>query len=231
MSVRIIFRAMASAPLVAASPAVAEVIQSEDNHFVTRDEALVETDPKATWLALISPSRWWSSEHTWTGDSSNLSLMPQASGCFCETIPEIEDEDRITLEGSAEHMRVVQAHPERALRMIGALGPLQSEPVTGVLMIALSAVENGTRIVWEYNVGGQTRYNTAEIAIAVDGVMSLQLGRLADMLGRVERAGSAMKDGPENETEISPSDDAGASEPKAPESVSVDAAFDDLTDD
>src|SRR3546814_8253213 len=83
--------------------------------------------------------------------------------------------DRITLEGSVEHMRVIQAYPERALRMQGALGPLQSEAVTGILTIAISEVEDGTRIVWEYVVGGHMRFEIPVIAKAVDGVMSQQL--------------------------------------------------------
>lgn len=217
-----------------AMPASAEVVRSEEGHFVTRDEAVVEADPKATWLALISPADWWSAEHTWTGEAGNLSLMPKAGGCFCETIPEMEDTDRITLEGSVEHMRVVQAHPERALRMVGALGPLQSEPVTGVLTIALTEVDEGTRIVWEYNVGGPLRYESGAIAQAVDGVMSLQLAGLAEMLGRIEGAAipeDAFEDGAGEATDGSADGDAdldAASE--ARDTDSVEDAFGDLSD-
>ncbi len=218
--------------LALATSANAEVVSSEDEHFITRDEAVVEADPKAVWLALISPAGWWSDEHTWTADAGNLSMMPQAGGCFCETIPEVEDSDRITLEGSVEHMRVVQAHPERALRMVGALGPLQSEPVTGVLTIALSEVEEGTRIVWEYNVAGAMRYETAAIARAVDGVMSLQLAGLADLLGPVtmsEAEDARVKDEAEVDEETQdevPEDEAADADVPA----SVDDAFGDLAD-
>ena len=175
------------------SPAFAEVIEEKDSGFVTKDEAVVSATPKETWLALISPSDWWSSAHTWSADAGNLRMTPQAGGCFCEKIPEVVTEDSFTLEGSVEHMRVIQAYPERALRMVGALGPLQSEPVTGVLTIVLTEVElpgqfgaKGTRIVWEYNVGGSMRYEVPVISRAVDVVMSLQLAGLADKLGLVE---------------------------------------------
>ncbi|BDI61470.1 SRPBCC family protein [Qipengyuania nanhaisediminis] len=168
------------------APAAAEVVTAENGHFVTRAEAIVEADPKAVWLALISPARWWSDEHTWSADAANLSLVPQAGGCFCEKIPEVDEPGRFTLEGSVEHMRVIQAYPEVALRMQGALGPLQSEPVTGVLTIAISEADNGTRIVWEYNVAGAMRYPLPVIAQAVDGVMTLQLTRLGNALGMVE---------------------------------------------
>ncbi len=181
---------------IAAMPVSAEVVQTTQSGFITRDEAVVKADLKATWLALISPAQWWSSEHTWSADAANLSLTPQAGGCFCETIPEVDEPDRFTLEGSVEHMRVIHAFPESALRMVGALGPLQSEPVTGVLTIALSKVDGGTRIVWEYNVGGSMRYEVPVIAKAVDGVMSAQLAGLANKLGRVaQRKGSGLDAG------------------------------------
>ncbi len=188
---------VACAGALATMPASAEVVDSSDAGFITRDEAVVEADLKATWLALISPADWWSSEHTWSADSANLKLTPQAGGCFCETIPEVDEPNRFTLEGSVEHMRVIQAYPENALRMVGALGPLQSEPVTGVLTIALSKVDKGTRIVWEYNVGGPMRYEVPVIAKAVDGVMTMQLAGLATKLGRVDKpAGASEKDAP-----------------------------------
>ena len=146
------------------APAIAEVTEAHDDHIITRAEAVVDASRTETWLAIISPARWWDSGHTWSADAANLRLTPQAGGCFCETIPETETADGgFTLEGSVEHMRVIQAYPEVALRMSGALGPLQSEPVAGILTIAMSDVEPGeegaprTRIVWEYNVGGSMR--------------------------------------------------------------------------
>lgn len=229
-----------------ASPALAEIVEAGEDHFVTRNEAVVDATPTETWLALISPARWWSGEHTWSADAANLTLMPQAGGCFCEKIPEVDEPGRFTLEGSVEHMRVVQAYPEVALRMNGALGPLQSEPVTGVLTIALSPVEGEdgkktTRIVWEYNVGGKMRYPIEVIAPAVDGVMTLQLTRLADMLGTlVAPVTPSSVPAPEPEPEPAEQDDAGEGPVTIdPESVieeggepsAVDEAFGDLSDD
>lgn len=170
---------------LAAAPAAAEVTRSSEIGFVSRNEVVVSATPKEVWLALISPASWWDKAHTWSGDAKNLTLTPQAGGCFCETIPEVDEPGRFTLQGSVEHMRVVQAYPEAALRMIGSLGPLQSEPVTGVLTIVLSKHEKGTRIVWEYNVGGSMRYEVPVISKAVDGVMATQLAALAKPLGVV----------------------------------------------
>jgi outer membrane biosynthesis protein TonB len=178
--------ALALAALTLSAPAAAEVTRSSDSGFVSRHEVVVEASPKEVWLALISPAQWWTSDHTWSGDAANLTLTPQAGGCFCETIPAVDEPERFTLQGSVEHMRVIQAYPEQALRMTGALGPLQSEPVVGVLTIAISEVEQGTRIVWEYNVGGAMRYEIPMISKAVDGVMGIQLKSLAKTLGPVD---------------------------------------------
>ncbi len=171
--------------LAYSAPAFAEITHSTESSFVSRHEVVVKATPKEVWLAMISPAGWWQSAHTWSGDAKNLTLTPQAGGCFCETIPEVDEPGRFTLQGSVEHMRVIQAYPEQALRMVGNLGPLQSEPVTGVLTIAISKVEKGTRIVWEYNVGGPMRYEVPVISKAVDGVMGAQLASLGKLLGVV----------------------------------------------
>lgn len=167
------------------APVAAEIVSTRADGFVVRHETVVAADPKQTWLALISPDGWWRGEHTWSGDAANLSLMPKAGACFCERMPGVDEPGRFTLEGSVEHMRVVQANPERALRMRGGLGPLQSEPATGILTITLTSVNEGTRIVWEYNVGGPMRYEIPVISKAVDGVIGLQAAALGDVLGRV----------------------------------------------
>lgn len=233
----VIISAAAFALAGTASPALAEIVEAAPDHFVIRNEAVVAASPKEAWLALISPARWWSSEHTWSADAANLTLTPQAGGCFCETIPEVSTPDRFTLEGSVEHMRVIQAYPESALRMVGALGPLQSEPVTGVLTIALSETDQGTRIVWEYNVGGKMRFPPQVIAPAVDGVITLQLTRLADMLGTViaPTVGApqpASEPAPEAEGEEAPAtiepEEVIEAAPEAPSAV--DDAFGDLSD-
>ena len=77
--------------------------------------------------------------------------------------------------------------------MVGALGPLQSEGVTGTLSIGLKPVGGGTQITFEYVVGGYMRYDTDEIAPAVDGVIGQQLDRLAALLGGGKADASAKK--------------------------------------
>jgi hypothetical protein len=178
--------------LAQASLASAEVVETSGDHFVTRESVTVKAAPKAAWLALIDPAGWWDKGHTWSGSAANLSLAPQAGGCFCERLPEKDTATEIGLAGSAQHLTVVMAEPMKVLRMRGALGPLQSEPVDGVLTITMQAVAGGgTKLVWEYVVGGHMRYPVGKISASVDEVMSQQLGHLADKLGRAGPAPAA----------------------------------------
>lgn len=176
----------ATAVLFAAVPLRAEIIAMTADGFVTRDTASVSADPLETWLALTKPGEWWADQHSWSGDAKNMHLTPQGGGCFCERIPVGDSGKSSAMEGSARHAEVIQASPMKVLRMRGGFGPLQSEPATGVLTITLKEVEGGTRILWEYNVGGPMRYKVAEIAPAVDAVMSEQLKRLRAHLGPLE---------------------------------------------
>jgi uncharacterized protein YndB with AHSA1/START domain len=185
---------------LAGQPAAAEVVEQSKDHFVTRASATVTASPRETWLALIQPAKWWSKAHTWSGDAANLSLTPQGGGCFCERIPEQDSPREVGLAGSVQHMVVVQAQPMEVLRLRGGLGPLQSEPAEGVLTIAMQPVDGGTKVVWEYVVAGHMRYEIPVIAKAVDGVMTEQLGRLADLLGRADEPASAAADKPGSES-------------------------------
>ena len=185
---RTIAFALVAAPCLA-MPANAEVTESSSSHFVSRHAVDVSAAPKDAWLALIAPGDWWNDAHTWSADASNMSLTPQAGGCFCETIPAEDGVMTMGLQGSVQHMMVVQAVPRKVLRMRGGLGPLQSEPVDGVMTITMQEIEDedgdaiGTRIVWEYVVGGTMRFEVPQISKAVDGVIGQQASGLAEALG------------------------------------------------
>lgn len=171
---------------LAAQPAAAEVVAQSDAGFVTRAAVTVEADPAAAWLALVAPNQWWSDEHTYSGKAANMYIDPQATGCFCEKLPPTKDAPAGARAGSIEHMHVIYAAPARVLRMSGGLGPLQSEAVEGTLTITLKPVDGGTRILWEYVVGGYMRQKVAELAPLVDKVLLEQLLRLRGKLGAGE---------------------------------------------
>ena len=175
---------LAAIASLVAVPAQAEVFQKTANGFVIRLSADVKANADETWATQVKPSEWWSKQHTWSGDAANLSVDPRAGGCWCEVLPNKES-PRATPRGSVEHMRVVYVEQGRALRMVGGLGPLQSEPVSGVLTVTLKPREggSGTRIQWEYVVGGYFRYPVDQIAPSVDKVLAEQLQWLAMKLG------------------------------------------------
>ena len=177
------FAAMAATLLASAAPLQAEVVSTTSTGFVTRDTAQIAALPMAVWLALTKPAAWWNDEHTWSGDAANLTLTPQAGGCFCETIPGGDAGSASAMDGSARHATVVQAFPLKVMRLRGGLGPLQGEPAEGVLTITLKEIPGGTRVLWEYNVGGPMRFEIPMISAAVDQVMSQQLAGLRDHLG------------------------------------------------
>lgn len=224
--------------LFSAQPVAAEVIKQGDGSFVTRDAVVVKAAPGEAWQALITPSKWWSNSHTWSGDAENLYISPQGGGCFCELLPIPNDAPEGVRRGSAHHMTVVLADPPKALRMRGGLGPLQSEPVEGVLTITLTPSDKGTAIVFEYVVGGYMRFETADIAKAVDNVMSQQLVRLAKLLGPV--VGTSGRNEPEagaqRPGQAAEKPDAAAPSAKAApntqakKSPSVDEAFSQIAD-
>jgi hypothetical protein len=76
------------------------------------------------------------------------------------------------------HLRVVMAQPGKAMRLEGALGPLQGLGVTGHLTWTLTAKDGGTELVQTYDVGGYAKGGLAGIATPVDHVLGEQAMRL-----------------------------------------------------
>ena len=136
--------------------------------------------PASVWAVLIVPAKWWSSEHTFSNDAANLYLDAQASGCFCELLPKPKDAPEGQRRGSVEHLRVVYVRPNAALRMLGALGPLQGEALNGVMTITLAETKEGTHLALDYRVGGYARMKLDEIAPAVDKMLGEQVARLVE---------------------------------------------------
>ena len=168
---------LATAPL----PVAAEVAASSDRGFVSHNEVLVAATPARAWEAMIQPAQWWNGDHSYSGDAANMTIAARAGGCFCEMLP---GKGNLPA-GQVEHMRVINVAPGSMLRLSGGLGPLQSEPVSGVLTMTLSPEGEMTRISWDYVVGGYMRMPMAELAPAVDQVVGEQLLRLATHLGTV----------------------------------------------
>lgn len=157
------------------APAMAEVRASGAAGFALESRATVAASPAEAYAALGRIGRWWSSEHTYSGEAANMTLELRVGACFCETIPADH--------GVIEHGRVIYARPGQTLRLQAALGPLQSEAVQGTLTWSLRAVDGGTEVTQTYIVGGYMRGGLEAVAPLVDQVMAEQVRRLAEHLG------------------------------------------------
>lgn len=180
-----------------AAPARAEVVSRTETGFVIRLASEVTAAPTDAWKTILTPAQWWQSQHTFSGDAANLTLDPQAGGCFCEVLPRTEGAPVTQKPGGVQHMRVIYIEPPRALRLSGALGPLQSEALAATMTITVKPTEKGSRVLFEYVVGGFMRYKVDEIAPAVDRMLTAQLASLAGKLGPV--AEPVAKPAPESE--------------------------------
>lgn len=150
---------------------------SAEVKIATPEGAIVEhryrisANPDATWQVLVHPERYWPRDHTWSGDAANLSLSPEAGGCFCERWSA----------GSAEHGRVVMSRPGRLLRLHGSLGPFQEMAVTGVLTVTLAPVESGTEVVVTYRLSGDASHALEGFIDTVDEVVGQQFAAFAQL--------------------------------------------------
>lgn len=178
------------------APARAEVVSRTETGFVIRLASEVTALPADAWKTILAPAQWWQSQHTFSGDAANLTLDGQVGGCFCETLPRPDGAPVTQKPGGVQHMRVIYIEPPRAMRLSGALGPLQSEALAATMTITVKPTEKGSRILFEYVVGGFMRYKVDEIAPAVDRMLTAQLGSLAGRLGPVaDPAPKAVPDG------------------------------------
>lgn len=166
--------AIAGAMLVAPCIAHAEVKDASATGFTIENRQVVPVDVATVWRALIHEvDRWWPKDHSWWGSESKLSIDPRAGGCFCESAGARE----------ALHMTVTFVDPQKTLRLIGGLGPLQGMGLHGAMEFQLAPAEGGgTSITLKYKVGGYSPDNLGEFAPVVDRVQGAQLKGLADYL-------------------------------------------------
>jgi len=73
---------------------------------IFRDE--VQASPAQLWQTVVQLPRWWSGQHTCSGQATNLSFDAQAGGCWCE---------RWGDGNSVQHGQVVLVQPGRTLRV------------------------------------------------------------------------------------------------------------------
>jgi hypothetical protein len=155
--------------LIVCDRASAEITDAAPNGFTLVEAAHVDATSDQIYAALIAPQRWWSSDHTFSGNAANMSLDAKAGGCWCESLPG---------GGSVLHMTVVYAAPGKGLRLRGSLGPFQTLAAEGAMVWSLAPKNGGTDVTMTYAVTGYAKDGFAKISQAADGVLAEQLARL-----------------------------------------------------
>ena len=153
----------------AAHPASADVVDKSASGFTVKTTVNVAAPADRLFRALVDVGSWWGKDHTYSGDSRNMSIAAQPGGCFCEKLPN---------GGGVEHGRVVNLVPGSLLRLDAALGPLQALAVTGSMTWQVAGSGESSTLTMTYVVGGYAPGGLDMLAPIVDQVLSQQVGFL-----------------------------------------------------
>ncbi|MEO8219092.1 MAG: SRPBCC family protein [Acidobacteriota bacterium] len=151
----------------------AEVQDVSANSLRVRQVQTVSASPDRVWQSFLHIERWWSGDHTFSGDAANLRLESKPGGCFCESLPN---------GGGVLHMSVVYVEPGKRMTMSGALGPLQDSGARGALTFLITARGEASEISLVYNIGGYYPGGLDSIGGGVDMVLGEQLRRLKRLI-------------------------------------------------
>jgi uncharacterized protein YndB with AHSA1/START domain len=154
--------------LLIAAPASADVVGASANGFELSYTVNLTVKPEVAYSAFANIPAWWNADHTYSGDSKNLSLSLNPGGCFCERFPK---------GGGIEHMRVAYVDPGKRIVMTGSLGPLLYDATSGVMDIQVKSQAGGSQLTLNYRVAGFAKGNAAASAPIVDKVLGEQLRR------------------------------------------------------
>jgi hypothetical protein len=161
---------LAAAASILGTPAGAEVTSSAFNGFTVRHVVPVAADRASVYAAAVGDiGRWWSSEHTVSGDAANLYMTTTLPGCFCEKLGE---------RGGLVHMTVSFVNPGSMIRLTGGLGPLGLTGVAGNMTWEFEEAGDGTVVTLNYSVGGYMDGGLENMARAVDAVLGEAMQRL-----------------------------------------------------
>jgi hypothetical protein len=163
-----------SALLLLPGLAVAEITASSENGFTVSHSISTAAEPFVVYRTLTAHiDEWWSGDHSRSGDAANLYMDVEQGGCFCERLPN---------GGQVEHLRLLYFSPGAELRFDGALGPLQTLPVSGRMIWKIEKTASGSQVRFVYRVFGDPAAGLTAIAPAVDRVIGEQLQRLGKRL-------------------------------------------------
>lgn len=158
------------AAIALSTPATAEVVSASSTGFEVRETVPLVVPPAAAYAAFTKIGAWWDPQHTYSGDSANLSLALSPGGCFCERVPKTG--------GGIEHLRVAYIEPGKRIVLTGALGPLLFEAVNGVMDVEVKTIAGGSQLTLDYKASGFAKGGADKLAAAVDQVLAEQMKRL-----------------------------------------------------
>jgi hypothetical protein len=159
---------LAASLLAVPTSTQAEVVSSSPNGLHVRETIQIVVPTGKAFEAFGRIGGWWNKEHTYSGDSKNLSLSLTPGGCFCERFPE---------GGGIEHMRVVWVDPGKRFLMTGSLGPLLFEATSGVMFVTFERIAGGSKVTIDYRVSGFAEGGADKLAPIVDSVLADQMNR------------------------------------------------------
>jgi len=137
--------------------------------------AISERPIEEVYQQFLKINEWWDGDHSWFGSATNFYIEPRVGGCFCEV-----DGDK-----QAQHMIVTFIEPNKEIRMLGGLGPLQMMGVSGAMSWAFSVDKSGaTQITHRYTVSGYHKDGLDKLAPIVDSVQGSQVARLVEKLAQ-----------------------------------------------
>ena len=154
--------------LSAAAPASAEVISAGPNGFEVQQVVNLVVPQPSAYAAFGQVGRWWSKDHTYSGDAARMSLQLRAGGCFCE---------HLDGGGGVEHMRVTYLQPGEQIVLTGSLGPLLYQATAGVMDVRFERIAGGTRVTMNYRAAGFAKSDGDKLAPSVDQVLAEQMKR------------------------------------------------------
>ncbi|MCA9063356.1 MAG: SRPBCC family protein [Planctomycetaceae bacterium] len=147
----------------------AEITESTDHGATIQHRYEINGFVDDVYLHFERVGTWWSSAHSWSGDSRNMTLTLKPGGAFLEALPN---------DGFVEHMRVIYVAPQRLVRLKGALGPFQEKAVDGTMTVRFESADQKTKITVTYAIGGFLPGGFTSVAPVVDGVIDEQFHRL-----------------------------------------------------
>lgn len=180
---RIVHLVILATLVVTSKFAAADVDNAEASGFKVVNNVVVAASREHAWRAAIKDvDKWWSADHTLSGEAGRLHIDAKPQGCFCESLGK---------NAGVVHMTVTMVAPPTILRLTGGLGPLGLMGVEGNMTWEFDGVDDNTQITFTYAVGGYRPGGLDVMAGPVDGVISDALKRLQAYIetGDAEYAG------------------------------------------